>query len=147
VTIWGYGNIAKRLTPSLQLLGANVKGIARSDGVREGVEVHSESRLESLLEDTDALVMILPGSESTKHALNSKRIQRLPKHAWVINVGRGTSIDEDALADALDKGDIGGAALDVFEKEPLPQAHRFWHTPNTIVSPHAAGGRPQGKLE
>jgi phosphoglycerate dehydrogenase-like enzyme len=88
--------------------------------------------------------MILPGSESTNNALNSERLALLPKHAWVINVGRGTAIDEEALADALDAGSIGGAALDVFVKEPLQEGSRLWKTPNTIISPPAAGGRPQG---
>ena len=143
VVVWGFGNIAKMLTPWLTALGANVTGIARSAGVRNGVEVYGEDKLQELLPKTDALVMILPGSDATKHALNAERLKLLPKHAWVVNVGRGTSIDEAALADALDKGDIGGAALDVFETEPLPEGSRFWKTPNTIVSPHAAGGRPQ----
>ena len=74
-------------------------------------------------------------------------MKMLPNHAWVVNVGRGTTIDEDALAEALDQGTIGGAALDVFEKEPLPEDHKFWKTKNTIVSPHGAGGRPQGSEE
>ncbi|KIW00216.1 uncharacterized protein PV09_08256 [Verruconis gallopava] len=147
VTIWGYGNIAKTLTPSLTILGANVRGIARSDGVRNGVEVSSEAKLPDILPKTDALIMILPGSESTRHALNEERLRQLPKHAWIVNVGRGTSIDEDALANALDKGEIGGAALDVFEQEPLPEGHRFWKTKNIIISPHAAGGRPRGAEE
>jgi phosphoglycerate dehydrogenase-like enzyme len=147
VTIWGFGNIAKNLTPALRTLGANVRGIARSQGVRDGVEVYSDRKLEEILPQTDALVMILPGAESTKHALNSERLKQLPKHAWVVNVGRGTSIDENALADALEKEEIGGAALDVFEQEPLPDGHRFYKTPNTIISPHAAGGRPQGAEE
>jgi len=144
VLIWGFGNIAKTLVPSLKVLGADIKGIARSNGVRDGVQVYSEDHLQKLLPETDALVMILPGSDSTKHVLNKERIALLPKHAWIINVGRGTTIDENALADALDKNEIGGAALDVFETEPLPSDSRFWKTPNTIVSPHAAGGRPQG---
>lgn len=147
VTIWGFGNIAKTLAPWLSAMGAKVRGVARSAGVRDGVEVVAEKDLKAVLEGTDALVMILPGSESTKHALGAERIGLLPKHAWVINVGRGTTIDEDALADALDQGLIGGAALDVFATEPLPEEHRFWKTPNTIVSPHAAGGRPQGAEE
>ncbi|KAK5091648.1 hypothetical protein LTS08_005409 [Lithohypha guttulata] len=147
ITIWGFGNIAKMLTPSLVGLGASVKGIARSNGVRNGVEVVSEDSLQKVLSETDALVMILPGSEATKHALNAERLKLLPNHAWVVNVGRGTSIDEDALAEALDNGSIGGAALDVFEKEPLPEGHRFYKTKNTIISPHAAGGRPQGAEE
>lgn len=143
VLVWGFGNIAKCLVPSLTLLGAHVEGVARSAGVRNGITVHGEDKLAELLPKTDALVMILPGSDATKHALNAERLRLLPKHAWVVNVGRGTSIDEAALADALDKGEIGGAALDVFETEPLPEGSRLYKTPHTIVSPHAAGGRPQ----
>lgn len=143
VLVWGYGNIAKALAPSLRLLGAEVRGLARSAGVRDGVEVYGEDRLAELLAQTDALVMILPGSESTRHALNAERLKQLPRHAWVVNVGRGTSIDEDALAAALEKGEIGGAALDVFETEPLPPGSPLWKAPNVVISPHAAGGRPQ----
>lgn len=143
IVVWGFGNIAKMLTPWLTALGANVTGIARSSGVRNGVEVYSEDKLVELLPKTDALVMILPGSDATKHVLNADRLKQLPNHAWVVNVGRGTSIDEAALAKALENGEIGGAALDVFETEPLPADSAFWRTPNTIVSPHAAGGRPQ----
>lgn len=144
ITIWGFGNIAKALTPQLVALGSTVKGIARNQGVRNGIEVYSEDKLAELLAETDALVMILPGSESTRHALNAERLKLLPKHAWVVNVGRGTSIDEDALYEAVQSGSIGGAALDVFETEPLPAESKLWKVPNVIVSPHAAGGRPQG---
>lgn len=144
VLIWGFGNIAKALTPHLVGLGAKVRGVARHPGVRDGIEVYGEESLPSMLPETDALVMILPGSASTKHALNSERLKLLPRHAWVVNVGRGTSVDEDALVDALDRGEVGGAALDVFETEPLPAASALWKRPNVVVSPHAAGGRPQG---
>ncbi|KXH66153.1 D-isomer specific 2-hydroxyacid dehydrogenase [Colletotrichum salicis] len=144
VLIWGFGNIAKSLTPHLRGLGAQVKGVARSAGIRDGVEIYGEDKLAELLPETDALVMILPGSDSTKNALNAARLEQLPKHAWIINVGRGTSIDEEALVDALEAGEVGGAALDVFVTEPLPESSRLWKAPNVVVSPHAAGGRPQG---
>ncbi|KAK6211851.1 hypothetical protein LQW54_005713 [Pestalotiopsis sp. IQ-011] len=144
VLIWGYGNIAKSLAPHLTGLGAQVRGIATSAGVRNGVEVYGEDKLPELLPKTDALVMILPGSDSTKHALNAERLKLLPNHAWIVNVGRGTSVDEDALVEALESSQIGGAALDVFDKEPLPESSKLWKAPNVIVSPHAAGGRPQG---
>ncbi|KAJ5272363.1 hypothetical protein N7478_007488 [Penicillium angulare] len=147
ILIWGFGSIAKKLAPYLTALGAEVKGVARSHGVRNGVEVFGEDKLSELLPETDALVMILPGSEATNNALNAERLKLLPKHAWVVNVGRGTSIDEDALADALEKGELSGAALDVFKTEPLPESSRLWKTPNLIVSPHAAGGRPEGCTE
>ncbi|KAK0940134.1 hypothetical protein LTR29_008329 [Friedmanniomyces endolithicus] len=126
ILVWGFGNIAKTLTLYLRALGAEVKGVARHAG------------------ETDALVMILPGSDSTKHALNAERLKVLPKHAWVVNVGRGTCIDEAALNSALDEGAIGGAALDVFEKEPLDESSPLYKQKNVILSPHAAGGRPRG---
>jgi phosphoglycerate dehydrogenase-like enzyme len=144
ILVWGFGNIAKMLTPYLTALGAKVRGVARSDGVRDGVQVFSEDWLPKLLPETDALVMILPGSESTKNALNAKRLKLLPKHAWVVNVGRGTSVDESALLSALEEGEIGGAALDVFVTEPLPEDSKLYKAPNLILSPHAAGGRPRG---
>jgi D-2-hydroxyacid dehydrogenase (NADP+) len=59
-----------------------------------------------------------------------------------VNVGRGSAIDEEALADALEAGTIGGAALDVFDREPLPAESRLWALPNAIISPHVAGGGP-----
>jgi phosphoglycerate dehydrogenase-like enzyme len=143
VTIWGFGNIAKCLAPVLTALGANVTGVARSAGVRNGYEVVAEDSLPAILPKTDALVMILPGSESTNGALGKERLASLPKHAWVVNVGRGTSIDEDALVEALEKGIIGGAALDVFAVEPLPESSALYKAPNLVLSPHAAGGRPR----
>ncbi|KAH8169818.1 d-isomer specific 2-hydroxyacid dehydrogenase, NAD binding domain-containing protein [Sarocladium implicatum] len=144
VLVWGFGGIAKTVVPHLQLLGANVKGVARSAGVRDGIQVFTEDNLPELLRETDCLLMILPASSTTVDALNAERIALLPDHAWVINVGRGVSVDEEALADALEGGKLGGAALDVFKTEPLPESSRLWKAPNLVLSPHAAGGRPEG---
>jgi len=144
VLVWGFGNIARTLAPTLKLLGTHVRGVARSAGVRDGVEVFVEDALPDLLPQTDALVMILPGSDATRHALSAARLALLPAHAWVVNVGRGSAVDERALVRALESGQLGGAALDVFETEPLALDSPLWDTPNLIVSPHAAGGRPQG---
>ena len=144
ILVWGFGNIARTLAPTLRSLGSHVWGVARSAGVRDGTEVFAESALPNLLPETDALLMILPGSDATQGALSGERLALLPPHAWVVNVGRGTTVDEDALVRALQAGELGGAALDVFETEPLPETSPLWNTPNLIVSPHAAGGRPQG---
>ncbi|KAK7747842.1 hypothetical protein SLS53_001091 [Cytospora paraplurivora] len=144
VTIWGFGNIAKKLAPWLVSLGANVRGVARKAGIRNGFEVVGEDQIAEVFKTTDALVIILPGDESTRHALDKERLALLPKHAWVVNVGRGTVIDEEALYNAVVSKEIGGAALDVFEKEPLPSDSKLWKADNVVVSPHAAGGRPQG---
>ena len=144
VLVWGVGNIGRRLTPHLVALGAKVRGVGLVEEIIDGIQVQTNDALPELLPKTDAVVMILPGSKGTFHAMNAERLSLLPKHAWVINVGRGTCVDESALASALKMGEIGGAALDVFHTEPLPVESPFWDAPNLIISPHAAGGRPRG---
>lgn len=144
VVIWGFGSIAARLAPLLAALGAEVQGVARSSGVRHGFPVSAEEDIEKLLPASDALVMILPSTPGTKDALNAERLSFLPPHAWVVNVGRGDTVDEEALVTALREDRLGGAALDVFETEPLPEDSPLWGFDNVIISPHAAGGRPVG---
>jgi glyoxylate/hydroxypyruvate reductase A len=82
--------------------------------------------------------MLLPLDEATRHILNRGTLAQLPSGACVINAGRGGLIREKDLLSALDKGHISGAALDVFETEPLPKPHPFWRHPNVTVTPHAA---------
>ena len=144
VTIWGFGNIGQNLAGVLSMLGARVTGVARSAGERGGFPVVAESDIEGVLEGTDVLIMVLPSTDETRHALDAARIAALPAHAYVVNVGRGSTLDEAALAAALRAGDLAGAALDVTQTEPLPASSELWDTPNLILTPHAAGGRPDG---
>lgn len=144
VLLWGFGSIAKSLAPLLTALGANVKGAARSAGERDGYEVVAEDALADELARTDILVMILPETPATEKALNAERLAQLPEHAYVVNVGRGRTVDEDALLEALTEGVIAGAAIDVTAVEPLPAESPLWDAPNLIITPHAAGGRPIG---
>ena len=81
----------------------------------------------------------MPELPSPERLPPSERLPLLPQGAYVINVGRGSAIDENALADALDNGQLAGAALDVFQTEPLPAGHRLWKTKNLIITPHVAG--------
>nr|WP_284302834.1 NAD(P)-dependent oxidoreductase [Mobilicoccus caccae] len=90
------------------------------------------------------LISILPGGPATRHALDAARLERLPEHAYVVNVGRGSTVDEDALVEALNAGRLGGAALDVMETEPLPADSSLWSARNIVLTPHCAGGRPVG---
>ena len=83
--------------------------------------------------------MSLPATAETENVLSRDRIGLLPEGAYIVNVGRGTAIDEDALADALESGRLGGAALDVFRTEPLPETSRLWNTRNLLITPHVAG--------
>lgn len=147
VLIWGFGQIAQHLTPLLQALGAEVRGVARSTGTRAGVSVVAETEVESALEWADALVMILPDTPESRHALNADRLARLSPDAFLVNVGRGSTVDEAALAEALRGERLAGAAIDVTETEPLPDDSPLWEVPRLVITPHAAGGRPVGADE
>jgi phosphoglycerate dehydrogenase-like enzyme len=144
VVIWGFGAIGATLAPYLAALGARVTGVARTAGDRDGVPVVTRDDLPDVLPGTDVLIMILPATPDTARVLDGRLLGLLPRRAWVVNVGRGTTVDEAALLSAVRAGRLGGAALDVFETEPLPSDSPLWDEPNVIVSPHAAGGRPIG---
>lgn len=145
VLIWGFGSIGSTLAPILTALGANVTGVARSDGERHGYPVISDIR--SALPSTDVLVMILPSTPETAHALDAELLALLPPHAVLVNVGRGATVDEDALVEALTSGRLAGAALDVTATEPLPAESALWDTPGVIITPHVAGNRPLGAAD
>lgn len=144
VLVWGFGSIAARLAPLLAALGAQVTGVASTVGTRHGFPVVTDASLPGLLPRTDLLISLLPDTPDTRHAVDAAVLGMLPAHAWVVNVGRGATLDEDALLDALRAGTIAGAALDVFDREPLAAESPLWDAPNLLVSPHAAGGRPLG---
>lgn len=144
VVILGFGGIARTLAPHLVALGATVVGVARSARETDGIRVVTTHDLAAELGDTDVLIDILPATAETLHAVDAPVLAHLPAHAWFINVGRGATVDEAALLDALQAGRLGGAALDVFTEEPLPAGSPLWDAPNIIITPHAAGGRPLG---
>lgn len=147
VLIWGFGSIATALAPHLTALGARVTGAASGAGTRAGLPVVGPDELDAALATTDVLIMILPSTPATRHTLDARRLGLLPAHSWVVNVGRGSTIDTEALVAALRAGRLGGAALDVFETEPLPPDSPLWDEPDVIITPHAAGGRPLGADE
>lgn len=147
VAVWGFGGIGRRLAFYLAALGATVTGIARSSGSRDGFPVVGPDGITDLLRATDILVLALPNLPSTHHALDAESIALLRKEAFVVNVGRGATVDEEALIRALASGELAGAALDVFADEPLPKESELWTLPNVLVSPHAAGGRPLGAAD
>lgn len=142
--VWGFGSIGQQTARLLAAFGAHVRGVARTAGERAGFPVFADADLPDLLPATDLLVMVLPATPDTHHALDADRLALLPAHAWLVNVGRGSTVDPDALAAALTAGRLGGAALDVVEPEPYPADGPLWSTPNTILTPHMAGGVAHG---
>lgn len=144
VTIWGLGQIGMTLAGLLESLGSIVVGVGRTADHRVGLEVVASEDLIPQLQQTDLLVMLLPSTPSTSKALDARHLRALGPQAWVVNVGRGSTVDEEALAEAVRERRIAGCALDVFEEEPLPPSSPWWDIPNVIISPHTAGGRPIG---
>lgn len=142
VTIWGFGSIGQETARLFSAFGARVTGVARRAGERAGFPVITEQELGEQLQKTDVLVMVLPASQETTHALNAERLAQLRSRAYVINVGRGVTVDEPALVEALNGGEIAGAAVDVASVEPYPADGILWGAKNLVITPHSAGGRP-----
>jgi D-3-phosphoglycerate dehydrogenase len=95
-------------------------------------------RVDEVLPEADYVVLAAPGTGASRHLMDADRIARMRADAWLVNVGRGTLVDTDALVAALDAGRIGGAALDVTEPEPLPDGHPLWGHPRALITPHVA---------
>ena len=142
ITVLGTGDIGTSFAKRAKAFEpAQIIGVCRSGKSVESVydKVLSVNELDSILPETDLLAMSLPATAETKGILSRERLALMPQGAYLINVGRGSAIDEEALADALDSKHIAGAALDVFQTEPLPQNSRLWHTKNLLITPHVAG--------
>jgi glyoxylate/hydroxypyruvate reductase A len=143
VLLVGLGDLGSRIAVVLAGLGVEVRGLRRSGGpMPPGVAVHvrPEDMLEAL-GAVDALVLACPLTPETHHLIGARELAALPPGAFVVNVARGAVIDEPALIEALAGGHLGGAALDVFETEPLPGESPLWAMHNVLVSPHSASDR------
>ena len=133
----GAGEIGRAIARSIGALGVKVTGVATSE--RKDKElglVRSVEDLDSLLPGADFVILVLPLTDLTRGMIGSAQLARMKTTARLINVGRGQLVDEDALITALRSGSIAGAALDVFQTEPLPQDSPLWTMPNVMVSPH-----------
>ena len=141
VTLLGTGDIGRKAAARLRgFLPANVTGVSRSGRpVPEMDQVVPVTELDSVLPQTDLLIMSLPGTPETVHILNEERIRRLPREAYLVNVGRGSAIDQGALERCMREGHLAGAALDVFELEPIPPGDSIWSCPRLHITPHCSG--------
>ncbi len=138
----GLGSIGRRVAVMASALGMRVIAVREhiNKGAPEGVEaVFAPSELDKLLPQSDFVVMAAPLVSATQGLLNAERIARMKPDSFLINVGRGPQVDEAALASALRRRRIAGAALDVFEQEPLPPDSPLWNLDNLLITPHTAG--------
>ena len=144
----GFGAIGRHLAPMLRGLGMRVTALRRRPGREEdGVRLIGPAELPAALSRADALLVSLPATPATVGLLDREAVARMRPGALVVNVGRGTVIDEDALYEALASGRLAGAGLDVWWRYPEgaeaqgatpPAAHPFWELPNVVLSPHRA---------
>lgn len=141
ITVLGTGDIGTTFAKRARAFEpAALIGVCRSGKAGDVYDkVLPVSELDSVLPETDLLAMSLPGTPETRNILTRKRIELLADGACIVNVGRGTAIDEEALADNLENGHLYGAALDVFQTEPLPENSRLWKLKNLVMTPHVAG--------
>lgn len=141
VVLLGYGAIGRRLAELLAPFDMKIYAVRRSVRSEAGVHIIPEEKISAVLPLADHVVNILPDNEATRNFVNARRLACFKPGARFYNVGRGTTVDQGALLEALNSGRLGGAYLDVFDPEPLPPAHPLWTAPRCYVTPHTAGGR------
>lgn len=144
VLVVGYGSVGREVGRMARACGLCVLGLVRHpEGVQPSEvhadEVHGPSALPELLPRAHFLVLAAPDTGETENMIGGDELAALPAGAALVNIGRGSLVDEPALIAALESGHIRGAYLDVFAEEPLPEDSPLWSMPNVLVSPHSGG--------
>lgn len=141
ITIIGMGDIGSNFGRRVKEMGATVRGVRRT--LREkpdwADEVYTTEHLNDALRGADVVALCLPGTADTRGILGQAQFDAMDEGTYVLNVGRGTAIDQQALNAALRSGKLAGAAIDVAYPEPLPQDHFLWDAPNLLLTPHVSG--------
>ncbi len=138
--IIGAGVIGTEVARLAGAFGMHTLGVRRSSTPLPGIDrMFAMEQLSEVLSLSDVVVNVLPYTEETHHLFNAERFRQMRKGSWFFNMGRGASVDTDALVHALRDGTLGGAGLDVFEVEPLQGDHPLWTMDNVIITPHIGG--------
>lgn len=140
ILLVGFGAIAKRLTELLTPFRAKILAFRRTVRGDESVPTYPIDAIDNHLGHANHVVNILPASPSTTNFFDQARLARLKRGSHFYNLGRGDTVDQQALVNALNAGHLGSAYLDVTSPEPLPPDHPLWTTPNCFITPHTAGG-------
>lgn len=134
----GFGNIGGEFAKRYRALGGRVIGVKRTPSPKPD-GLYTMEELDGLLPGADVVTLSLPETPGTKGLFGAERLARMKEGAVLVNVGRGTAVDTDALCAALTSGHLLGAALDVTDPEPLPADHPLWGIPSALITPHIAG--------
>jgi len=143
VLVIGLGDIGAEYARLMKALGSYVIGVRRSARAKPGYvdELLLAGQMEEALPRADVVTLIIPGTKDTAGLIGRAQLAKMKKDAIIINAGRGSAVDTEALCDALEAGTLGGAGLEVTDPEPLPPDHRLWKMENAIITPHVSGGR------
>jgi phosphoglycerate dehydrogenase-like enzyme len=139
--IVGYGAIGRRLAGLLSPLRMNLIAVRRRPAEEDGVRVVPQEQLDALLPQADHVINILPENAGTLRCFDARRLAAIKPGGAFYNIGRGTTVEQEALRSALESGRLAAAYLDVTDPEPLPPEHPLWRAPNCFITPHTAGGR------
>ncbi len=142
IGIVGFGTVGRAIAQRAQAFGMRILAADLYPEIKPEyvAELWSLDRLDDLLAASDFVVVTVPSTPATKGMIGAEQIAKMQENAILVGISRGGIIDEDALVDALRANRIRGAALDVFEQEPLPADSELWDLPNLLITPHAAGG-------
>ncbi len=140
VLLLGFGAIGRRMAELLKPFDCQITAYRRAPKGDEGVQIVTDAGLTAALGAADHVVNLLPDSPATRLLMNTARFAAMKPGARFYNVGRGTTVDQDALIAALQSGRVNAAYLDVMEPEPLPPAHPLWSAPNCYITCHLGGG-------
>jgi phosphoglycerate dehydrogenase-like enzyme len=143
LSIAGMGGIGRQIAATGKVFGMRVNGLVRNESTLSAKDlgingVFRQAELHAMLEETDALVLCAPETPATRNLLDRAAFEALKPGAVLVNIARGTAVDEGALVSALLSGRLGLAALDVFRTEPLPENSPLWDLENVLISPHSA---------
>ena len=143
--VFGLGRVGRRIAELCKCIGMKVVAVKRnpSDKPRFVDSLHSFEDFDRALKEADYVVAALPDTQETRNMFSKSRFACMKKSAFFINVGRGSLVSERDLVDSLNEGLIAGAALDVFETEPLPGSSELWNMENVIITPHSSGSTPK----
>jgi phosphoglycerate dehydrogenase-like enzyme len=140
VLLLGFGSIARCLVELLGPFRMRIAALRRKPPGEDGVQLVGTDNLAQALAEADHVVNVLPANSSSTHFMSAPQFAAMKKGAVFYNVGRGATVDQDALGDALRSGHLAAAWLDVTEPEPLPANHPLLRSPNCYITPHTAGG-------
>ena len=139
IVVVGTGSLGSSMIKLVAPLGANIIGVNKKGGMVKGCsKIITIEKIDTVLSEADILYLALPETPETKNLINQKRLDLLKPSCGIINIGRQSAMDYEALCERLNKNEIAGAILDVFTHEPIAGNSKIWNTPNLVITPHVS---------